>query len=90
MSDLRADDLAAGYEALRARALGGLPAESARGMAVVLAQGLPAWIRAWTVPPSITPAKAPAPPASDAGLAGEVVRLLTEMVLGGERRLAIP
>ena len=48
-------DLSAGYEALRAQAVGDLPAESPRGLAIVVHQGLPAWIRAWVAPPPASP-----------------------------------
>lgn len=91
MSTARATDLAAGYEALRARALGGLPAESPRGIAVLLTQGVPAWVRAWATPASVPVApRVPAVPSSGAGLGVEVVRVITEMVLGNTRRPAIP
>jgi hypothetical protein len=90
MSQPASDNLAAGYEALRAQALGDLPTESPRGLAVILSQGLPGWMRAWAAPSSVPPAPVPttSPPAG-AGLGAEVVRLLTEMTLGGGRRLAI-
>jgi hypothetical protein len=51
----RSEGIDAAYEALRAQALGRSPAESPRGMAVVLAQGVPAWIRAWAAPASGSP-----------------------------------
>ncbi|HET6965789.1 MAG TPA: hypothetical protein VFH58_13525 [Acidimicrobiales bacterium] len=89
MSRGRAGDLAAGYEALRTRATGGLPAESPRGMAILLTQGLPTWIRAWAAPTAVSAPVVPAAPTTGSGLGGEMVRLLTEMVLGGGRRLAI-
>ena len=90
MSQLASDNLAAGYEALRAEALGDLPTESPRGLAVILSQGLSGWMRAWAAPASVPPAPVPtAAPAAGAGLGAEVVRLLTEMILGGGRRLAI-
>jgi len=84
-------DLSAGYEALRAQAVGDLPAESPRGLAIVVNQGLPAWIRAWAVPPPASP-----PPVLTGGSGGgprglgtEGVRLLTEMALGSRRAAAI-
>jgi hypothetical protein len=84
-----AGDLSAGYEALRAEAVGNLPAGTPRGLALVLNHGLPDWIRAWAGAPS--PGTAPAP-AADRGAApgrgGEVVRLLTEMALGHRVALA--
>lgn len=86
-----ADDLCAGYEALRAQAVGGLPADSPRGLAVVLTQGLPAWIRAWAAPSAADLPPAPAGERSaPGGLGAEVVRLLTEMALGHRARVAIP
>jgi hypothetical protein len=86
-----ADDICAGYEALRAQAVGGRPSDSPRGQALVLNQGLPAWIRAWAAPPAVDLPPAPAgPTAAPGGLGAEVVRLLTEMALGGRARLAIP
>lgn len=82
------DGLAAGYEALRAEAVGSLPSESPRGRALVLGQGLPAWIRAWAAPPAAAP---PPPcaacPGGISGLAADVVRLLTEMALGARPAL---
>jgi hypothetical protein len=88
---LSADDLAAGYEALRAAALGSRPTDSPKGLALLLGQGLPGWIRACTTP------AAPRSPAAATGRAesapapsSEVVRLLTEMALGQRRSLAIP
>jgi hypothetical protein len=77
------DDLCAGYEALRAQAVGGWPADFPRGRALVLTQGLPAWIRAWAAPPTVPIPPAPAGGKGDGGLGAEVVRLLTEMALGG-------
>jgi hypothetical protein len=75
--------LAAGYEALRAEATGGLPSDTPRGRALVLGQGLPAWIRAWAAPPPAAPPPPCAPcPGGTGGLAAEVVRLLAEMALG--------
>lgn len=91
MSAVRSvDALRAGYEALRTQATGGAFAESPRGLALFLAQGLPAWIRASTT----IPATAPAPPAASQrsawrGPGAEVVRLLTEMALGARREGAI-
>jgi hypothetical protein len=83
------EDLRAGYEALRAQALGGLPTDSPCGLTVMLTQGLPAWIRAWAAPASVPLPPAPAAARTGAGLGAEVVRLLTEMALGGGRRRAI-
>ena len=54
MSQVRVDDLAAGYEALRTEAHGGVSSGSPLGMAVVLTQGLPAWMRAWAGPATVS------------------------------------
>jgi hypothetical protein len=84
-------DLSASYEALRAHAVGGLPAESPRGLAIVVNQGLPAWIRAWAAPPPVSsaPVLASGSGGTSVGLGAEVVRLLTEMALGSRREVAI-
>lgn len=84
---LQPGGLAAGYEALRAEATGGLPSAAPRGRALVLGQGLPAWIRVWvTAPPAAPP---PSPPccSGTGGLAADVVRLLAEMALGARPAL---
>lgn len=82
------DGMAAGYEALRAEATGGLSSAAPRGRALVLGQGLPAWIRAWAAPP----APAAPPPCApwrsgDGALGADVVRLLAEMALGARPAL---
>jgi len=85
-----ADDLAAGYEALRATALGCRPTDSPKGLALLLGQGLPGWIRAWTTPAvPRSPAAATGRAQSAAGPSAEVVRLLAEMALGQRRSLAV-
>jgi len=86
----RPDELVCGYEALRAQATGELPAAIPRGLALFLAAGFSAWMKAWAplTPPAPT---APAPQGDREvriGLGGEVVRLLTEMALGCQRRWA--
>ncbi len=77
-----ADDLTAGYEALRAQATGQLPSMTPRGLALCLSAGLPAWMKAW-VPLAPQPPRATSH--NDRGgtvhTPGEVVRLLTEMAL---------
>jgi hypothetical protein len=84
------DALARGYESLRAQATGQLPSATPRGLSLLLASGVPAWMKAWA--PLAPPA--PATPAQrgdremPAGLGGEVARLLTEMALGCQRRWA--
>ena len=86
-----AADLAAGYEALRAAALGSRPAESPKGLALLLGQGLPGWIRGWTMPAAArSPAAVTGRAESAAGPSSELVRLLAEMALGQGRRLAVP
>ena len=88
MSTRPADELCAGYEALRAAATGSLACDTPRGLALLLSQGLPAWMRAWRP----LPAPMPFPPADERpvvpGVGGEVVRVLTEMALGCRTRLA--
>jgi len=83
-----AGELCAGYEALRATAAGSMVSETPRGLALFLAQGMPAWMRAFC-------ALAPAPPIVPvgerpvaSGLGADVVRVLTEMVLGCRTTLA--
>ncbi len=90
MSARPAGELCAGYEALRAAATGSVVSETPRGLALFLAQGLPAWMRAWS-------ALAPAPPIVPvgerpvvSGAGADVVRVLTEMVLGRRTTLAAP
>jgi hypothetical protein len=82
MSARQAGELCAGYEALRAAVTGSVVYETPRGMALFLAQGLPAWMRTFC-------ALAPTPPIVPVGerpvalgLGADVVRVLTEMVLG--------
>ena len=84
-----AEDLSRGYEALRAEALGRLPAITPRGRAVLLGKGLVAWMRAL---PPVTPAprtgRSPvdAPAVVAAGVRRELVDVLTAMALGSGRR----
>jgi len=83
-------DVERAYEALRAQATGQLAPATPRGLALFLACGLPAWIAAWSSP-APAPAVAPTPAADGprlvlAGLSAELVRVLTEMALGGRRR----
>ena len=79
------------YEALRAQATGLLPATTPRGLALFLASGLPSWLGAWTAP-VLAPARlqpAPAVAVPKPGLTDvsvELVMVLTEMVLGSQRR----
>jgi hypothetical protein len=83
-----ADELARGYEALRAEAVGEPVAVTTRGRAVLLRGGLVAWMRA--LPPSAPgprPARSPidAPAMTAAGVRRELVDVLAAMVLGAGR-----
>ncbi len=82
-------ELTTGYEALRAQAVGDVPTDTPRGLALVLTQGLPVWMRAWAAP---LPAPLVAVPAGvragSGGLGSEIVRVLTEMALAGGKKLA--
>lgn len=77
-----AAELAQGYEALRAQALGKIPAVRPRGLAVLARYGLPAWMGA-LAPSSPGPRPVPRPYKSGApnSINGELVRLLAEMVM---------
>ncbi len=81
-------DVALAYEALRAQATGELPAVGLRGLAVVLAAGVPAWMQILTplAPTAPTIAAAPSDRSVPVGLGGEVVQLLAEMALSCQRR----
>jgi hypothetical protein len=82
MSARPAGELCAGYEALRAAA-GSVRSETPRGLALLLAQGLPAWMRAASALASAPPiVPAGERPVVSSGLGADVVRVLTEMVLG--------
>lgn len=77
------------YEALRAQAVGAIPAVAPRGLALLRHAGLVAWMRA--CPPS-APASLPERPGVGRGttladVGGELVSVLTEMALGNRRRL---
>ena len=89
MSGHPPDELRVGYEALRAAAPGQGPRDTPRGLTLLLSEGLPAWMRAWSpLPPAL-----PVPPADQrplaAGVGNEVVRVLTEMALGCRPRLVV-
>jgi hypothetical protein len=88
MSGRPPDELCAGYEALRAAATGGVLSETPRGFALLLAQGLAAWMQVVRpLPPALPIAPAGSRPV--AAVAGqEMVRVLTEMALGSRRELA--
>lgn len=84
-------ELERAYEALRAQATGQLAPATPRGLALFLAGGLPVWMTAWASPAPPPAAAPPTPTAGGprlvlAGLSVELVRVLTEMALGGQRR----
>ena len=82
-----AGDLAQGYEALRAQALGAVPGVTPRGRAVLAGAGLAAWMSA--LPPSARrPSRAERPDRAghQDGQSTELVRLLAEMVLASQAR----
>ncbi len=81
-----AAELVAGYEALRAQALGTVPATTPRGLSVLTRAGMPAWMRA--LAPSVsssTPTRGTATREST-GFDAELASLLTEMALSSQRR----
>jgi hypothetical protein len=82
-------ELEKAYEALRAQAVGQFPAVTPRGLALLLHAGLPAWMAAW-VPLAPVSTPSPAAVATEgaplAGLAAELVKVLSEMALGSRRR----
>jgi hypothetical protein len=85
-----ASDVARAYEALRAQAVGHTPTATPRGLALFLRVGLAGWMPACA---PLTPSPAP-PRAGENGhgpgravaLDGELVRVLVEMALRGQRR----
>lgn len=83
MSGRPADEMCAGYETLRAAATGQVVCDTPRGLTLMLSQGLPAWMRAWSpLPPSLPVVPAGHRPVVASGVGSEVVRVLTEMALG--------
>jgi hypothetical protein len=82
MSGRSVEEFRVGYEALRAAATGQGLCDTPRGLTLLLSQGLPAWMRAWT---PLSPPR-PVVPAVQrtvtSGVGVEVVRVLTEMALG--------
>ncbi len=82
------EELERTYEALRAQAVGVLPAGTPRGQAVLRRAGLVAWMRAC---PPLAPLPRPAahvdadPATPSALVRGELVALLTEMALAAGR-----
>lgn len=88
MSGRPADEIGAGYEALRAAASGQHACDTPRGLSLLQTQGLPAWMRAWNPPPPPLPVVASEQRPVTAGVGTDVVRVLTEMVLGSRSRVA--
>ena len=81
-----AAELVAGYEALRAQAIGAVPAATPRGLSVLTRAGVPAWMRALApTERTSTPARAVAARVST-GFDAELASLLTEMALSSQRR----
>ncbi len=79
-------DLLVGYEALRAQALGAVPAATPRGLSVLTRAGLAAWMGA-LVPIVRTRATVHRVAAHEStGFGTELVSLLTEMALASQRR----
>ena len=84
MSARPAGELCAGYEALRAAA-DSVVSDTPRGLALFLAQGLPAWMRVFcALAPIVSVGECPVA----SGVGADVVRVLTEMVLGCRTTLA--
>lgn len=88
MSGRPADEIRSGYEALRAAATGQHACDTPRGLTLLQTQGLPAWMRAWSPLPPPQPAVPTEQRPVATGVGTEVVRVLTEMVLGSRSRLA--
>ena len=90
-----ADDLVRRYEAVRGRAGNGT-GEEGRARALMMHQGVAAWIAAWATCPAVPATALEAPPRGWAGLEGrpsaaeslpvgvwgQVARVLTAMVVG--------
>ena len=85
-----AADLAHGYEALRAQAVGEIPTATPRGLAVLIHGGLPSWMRAFAPTSQPRPSKAQLSCTGRAlGLTSlnvELVGLLTDMALSSQRK----
>ena len=81
-----AAELKQSYEALRAQAAGEIPSFTPRGLAVFLGRGMSAWMCACPPRPPTSPASTENIDAGLAGVSGELVRLLTAMVLSRQGR----
>jgi len=82
-------DLLQGYEALRARAVGEIPAVTPRGLAIFMRCGAPAWMVACAPEvssASTTSSACPNRAHRGVGTNADLVRLLTEMVLSTRQR----
>ena len=82
-------ELAQAYETLRAQAVGQAPAVTPRGLALLRRAGLAAWMRACAPLSPATPSAHPrdgGSPTPCGELHPELVRILTEMALGSQRR----
>lgn len=88
MSGRSADAIGAGYEALRAAASGQHVCDTPRGLSLLQTQGLPAWMRAWSPLPPTRPVVPSEQRPVAAGVGTDVVRVLTEMVMGSRTRMA--
>lgn len=76
------------YESLRAQATGQIPTTTPRGLDLLLNSGMPAWVAACApvMPVAASAARSTPRSRSLAGQSADLVRLLTEMALGGLRR----
>lgn len=83
-----AAELEHSYESLRAQALGEIPTQTPRGLAVFLGRGMCAWMYACApLPPSTPMSTGRDSSGHDIALVGaELVQLLAEMVLSGRLR----
>jgi hypothetical protein len=84
-------ELVQSYESLRSQATGQIPTSTPRGLALLLSSGMPAWMAACApvMPPATPAASSGAPARPLVGLGADLVRLLTEMALGGLRRCEV-
>jgi len=90
----RADLLAKGrrpqvsrYEVLRSRATQSRPSGVCRGLAILLQQGVAAWMAAWAALPAprqrpATPSLPPVPCVGTSGTSAQLVNVLAAMALG--------
>ena len=82
------------YESLRRSALNGGSGPRELGLALLMRQGMAAWIRAWSACASVPrPTRSPIGGESltlPEGVRGDVTQLLVTMALGASRREARP